>query len=152
MADFASVKPPAAQAKDDEHDDDVYPGSKKKRKAVAKAQGVEDVWEEFDSYVMDVGGGVELVFYSVGVLAQMLNREPQTVRKWERQGYLPLSKYRTPGRTVHGQKRSYTRPMIEGLVRIAKDEGVYGNTGKKVGSTAFPEKANRLFHEMGVLG
>jgi hypothetical protein len=131
--------------------EDYYPGSKKKRKAVTGAE-TKGGWDSIPKLTLEVRGK-DVEFYTLGVLAEMLDRLPQTVRKWERQGYLPVSKYRTPGRTKNGQKRIYTRLMIEGIVKIAREEGVLGNaSSRKVGNTKFSERVEALFNEMGVLG
>jgi hypothetical protein len=131
-----------ALAGEDKH----YPGSKKVRKAVAPRV---DPWDDVPSLVLHVRGE-PIRFYTVGVLASMLDdRKPQTVRKWERQGYIPKPPYYTPSRKVNGQKRLYTRRQIEGIVRIAKEEGVIGaSPNRNVSATKFPARVAKLFKRM----
>ena len=150
---FAGIKAPGEQSDDapPKVEDAFYPGSKKKRRAVTK-QEVKGGWDDIKYVDLEVRGNM-VRFYLVSVLAEQLERLPQTVRKWEKQGYIPRSKYRTPGRTEHGQRRIYTRPMIEGIVIIAKEEGVVGNVStRNVSATQFPQRVRALFIEMGVLG
>lgn len=152
---FAGIKAPGEAPPEDqleEADDSFYPGSKRRRKAVVGQQEVRGGWDDVKHVDLEVRG-VLVRFYLVSVLAERLDRLPQTVRKWERQGYIPESKFRTPGRTVHGQRRIYTRPMIEGIVEIAKQEGVVGNAStRNVSATRFPQRVREMFREMGVLG
>lgn len=87
-------------------------------------------------------------FYTVGTLAAALDRKPPAIRKWERLGYIPYSTWRTPGRTEHGQKRLYTREEIEGIVKIAREEGLIGDANRNVSATNFPERVRKLFKEL----
>lgn len=142
----------AAQKAEQPRDDDQhYPGSKQKKRSVTKRQP-KGGWEDIPK--LSYGVGDEIIdFYTVGTLAEMLGRKAQTIRKWENLGYIPESRFRTPGRTKHGQKRIYTRPMIEGIVKIAHEEGIVGNTtNRNVSATKFAERVTALFKEMGVLG
>src|SRR5574341_103113 len=70
--------------------------------------------------------GVEQEFFSIGQLGKALgNRSAVTLRKWEREGILPRSPYAKRGKDVRGNRRMYTRAMVEGLVQIAKEEKVF---------------------------
>lgn len=124
---------------------DTYPGSKKVRKAVAAAPV--DPWEEYPYVELNVRG-VSTRLYMVGTLAELLERKPPTIRKWERLGYIPQSPYVSPARTHHGQKRLYTREAIEGIVKIAKEEGITGESNRNVSGTRFPERVSQLFEEL----
>lgn len=137
FADLAVPKPPAA-------DPDLYPGSKQKRRAVA---GPRDPWADVPHVVLTVKG-VDTTFYTLGVLAEMLDRKPPAIRKWERLGYIPQTRWRSPGRTHNGQKRLYTRPQIEGIVKIAAEEGLIGDENRNVSATAFPDRVRKLFKEL----
>jgi len=71
-------------------------------------------------------GGKEQEFFSIGQLGKALgNRSAVTLRKWEREGILPKSPYTKPSDDPRGRRRMYTRAMVEGLVKIAKEEGVW---------------------------
>lgn len=145
LATFADI---AAPTSDDPYPDDTgsefYPGSKRKRRAVV---GKVDPWAELPHMDLTVRGEPRR-FYGVGVLAQMLGRKPPAVRKWERLGYIPESRYRSPGRGQHGQRRLYTREQIEGLVALAKEEGLIGDSIRNVSATNFPARAAALFKEL----
>lgn len=122
-----------------------YPGSKKVRRAVAKPP---DPWDSLPHLDLPYKGETRR-FYTVGVLAEKLGRQPQAIRKWERLGYLPMTRYRTNSRRVNGQKRLYTREQIEGIVRIATEEGVIGGeTNRNVSATEFPAKVAKLFKSL----
>lgn len=132
--------------------DDNYPGSTKKRRAVAGPQ--EDpapagAWEGV-AFVQFTYKGKLTRFYTVDVLADMLGRKSQTMRKWERLGYLPHTKYRKPGRGEHGKRRLYTRPVIDGVVRIAHEEGIT-TENRNVSATNFPARVLALFQELNAL-
>jgi hypothetical protein len=108
--------------------------------------GPVDPWEDIP-YVELTLRGVPTRFYGVRVLAEKLGRLPAAIRKWERHGYLPETPYRSPGLTTHGQRRMYTRAQIEGLVDIARDEGLL-RARRHVGTTNFPARAAKLFEEL----
>lgn len=125
----------------------TYPGSKQTRRAVAKQEPASE-WDAHKPVVLHVKGQ-PVEFYTVGVLAHFLDRKPPAMRKWEKLGYLPQSSYVTPGRNHHGQKRLYTRQLIEGLVEIAREEGVLGESNRNVSATNFPRRAAELFERLG---
>lgn len=67
--------------------------------------------------------GERRVFYTVGSVARILGRQAQTVRKWERNGWIPPASYRTTkssGSGLHNpsQKgyRLYSREQVELLL------------------------------------
>jgi|SRR6267142_611116 len=95
-------------------------------------------------------GGKETEFFSIGQLGKALgNRSPVTLRKWEREGILPKSPYTKPSNDPRGRRRMYTRGMVEGLVKIARDEGVlWPDKGKRLSETMFQVKAVRLFKSL----
>jgi len=92
-------------------------------------------------------GGKEQEFFSIGQLGKALgNRSAVTLRKWEREGILPKSPYTKPSDDPRGRRRMYTRAMVEGLVKIAKEEGVWlPDKGRRLSETMFQQKAVRLF-------
>jgi DNA-binding transcriptional MerR regulator len=67
----------------------------------------------------------------VGSVAKALGLQSVTIRKWERLGRLPLSRYRAPapkseqvpGKTPKG-RRLYTRHQIEVVITAADSAGV----------------------------
>ena len=54
---------------------------------------------------------VDLEMYTIGELAQRLDRQRQTLRKWEKQGIIPQAIYRSGA-----DRRLYTRNQIEAIV------------------------------------
>lgn len=53
----------------------------------------------------------ELEMYTIGELAQRLDRQRQTLRKWEKQGIIPQAIYRSGA-----DRRLYTKNQIEAIV------------------------------------
>lgn len=126
--------------------DKKYPGSRHTRRGVVEAAESDtppdDPLEGETPKTMMVNGK-EVEFFTVGVLARALQREVVTIRKWERQGYLPKARFRSAGAK---QNRLYTRPQILGIVQIAKEEGIYDPTKRKrVDKTNFAERVQALF-------
>lgn len=91
--------------------------------------------------------GKEMQFFPIGALALALgNRSTNTLRAWEKEGKLPKSVYVKPSKDPRGRRRMYTRAMVEGLVKIAKEEGVWlPDKGKKLSMTQFTARAVELF-------
>ncbi len=91
--------------------------------------------------------GKETQFFPIGALALALGgRSANTIRAWEKEGNLPKSVFVKPSADPRGRRRMYTRAMVEGLVRIAKEEGIFWpDKGKRLADTAFTEKAVELF-------
>jgi hypothetical protein len=94
-------------------------------------------------------GGVPTEFYMVGQLAAALSRSPVTIRKWERNGWIPIADFRTPAVTRNKTRRLYTRYQLETIVRLAYEEGLMDFTvdergrphpKKQVADTKFAER------------
>jgi hypothetical protein len=97
-----------------------------------------------------VVAGTETDFFTVGQLAQALGRQPGTMRKWEREGVIPKSTFQSPGRDgdVRGRRRLYTRAQVEGMVRIAAEEGVLVSHQKPIKETNFTARVVDLFKRL----
>lgn len=97
-----------------------------------------------------VVAGVETEFFTVGQLAKALGRQPVTIRKWEREGVIPKSTFQSPGRDddPRGRRRLYTREQIEGMVRIAHEEGVLVSHQKPIKGTEFTARVIDLFKRL----
>jgi hypothetical protein len=95
-------------------------------------------------------GGVETEFFTVGQLGRALGRQPVTIRKWEREGIIPKSTFQSPGRDddVRGRRRLYTREQVEGIVRIAYEEGVLVSHQKPIKGTNFTLRVIDLFKRL----
>jgi len=94
-------------------------------------------------------GGVEVLFYPIGALAKALNRKPVTIRMWEQSGVLPRSLFRSRHDQGAGKARLYPRMLIEGLIKIAEDEGLFD--GAPIASTRFTPRAIELYHSVNAL-
>lgn len=117
-------------------DDEYYPGSKRKRREAPEArqervqeerrQARED--EPWDAHPIEVWiGPTKYEMFRIGALAKALGRDSVTIRTWQRKGWLPRNSYQT--RPVKGSRgdagrRLFTRAQIEGIVQIAKEEGL----------------------------
>lgn len=91
-------------------------------------------------------------FFTIGALAQALQRENSTLRDWETMGYLPRAPRRTGSNapTRHGKRRLYLREEVEGLMKLADEEGLFkrgpgGQLSTRVADTGFPQRAQALF-------
>jgi MerR family regulatory protein len=55
--------------------------------------------------------GRETELFTIGELAEQLDRQRQTIRKWEREGIIPAATFRSKA-----GRRLYTRPQITAIV------------------------------------
>jgi len=97
--------------------------------------------------------GEEREFYTIGHLARALGYSVQSIRAWENTQLLPKSRYRSPNQRRANQpehltkgKRLWTREQIEGILRIASEEGVILN--KKPPTPRFASRVQTLFNEL----
>lgn len=131
----------------------TIPGSKTKRpgiertreeteKELEKVQQIADETAGWDSDPIHLTvQGQEREFFLISALAAALNRKPQSIRLWERKGYLPEARFRKAGKN-----RLYTRAQIEGLQALAVEEGLMDpDKRKRIDRTNFPERAEKLF-------
>lgn len=88
--------------------------------------------------------------FAIGVLARALDgRKPVTLRMWEREGLLPRTNFRSSKVQGGGKARLYTREQIEGIVEIAKEEGIYPRDSKvSIRFTNFTARVAALFREI----
>lgn len=129
---------------------DYYPGSKERR----RVNHVPD--DEPDAPDLGTGKtlivhGIEVEFFGIGDLARVLNRQPVTIRAWENEGILPRPTFTKPGRDSdpRGRRRLYTRRQIEGIWRIAREEGIL-EPGPRINilKTQFTRRVTDLFEEL----
>jgi MerR HTH family regulatory protein len=78
-------------------------------------------------------------FFEIRILAKQLRRKSNTMRAWHSSGFLPKARFHAYGR------RLYTRAQIEGLVRIAEEEGLLRDKRRNPATTHFPQRAKELF-------
>ncbi len=102
---------------------EYIPGSKKKRREInpkvsRRKSGETNGWDE--NPIIKTLGGKETEVFTIGALAQALEKTIVTIRLWERKGYIPRAPYRLRSKTLKGQKtggnRVYTRTLIESAV------------------------------------
>jgi hypothetical protein len=112
---------------------EYIPGSKKKRrdpdpKVSRRKSGESNGWDE--SPTIKTLGGKETEVFTIGALAQALEKTIVTIRLWERKGYIPRAPYRLRSKTLKGQKtggnRVYTRNLIESAVEEFNKRGLLG--------------------------
>lgn len=127
----------------------AFPG---KRAPVNRSTPVVDtspqVWDEKPTFYNHKGKLTE--FFTISHLSVALGRKPVTIRSWENKGLMPKSPYRSPrpqrgsipGKEAKG-RRLWTRPQIEGILKIAREEQVILNG--KPPTPAFARKVSNLF-------
>ena len=129
--------------------DEYYPGSKMKRREsqemrrqrvqAEKAQTREE--EDWDAHPVEVHvRGVKHEMFRVGALAKALGRDPVTIRAWMRKGWLPRNSYQTApvvGSRGDAGRRLWTRRQIEGIVQVAKEEGLLDDKPPRLVDTNF---------------
>lgn len=93
-------------------------------------------------------GGKDVEFFTVGQLAMALNRTSKTVRRWEEKGIIPVAIFRAPSKSPLGKQRLYTRAQVEGMMRIAKEEGLLYSNYQGIRKTRFTEKVTALFAKL----
>ena len=112
---------------------EYIPGSKKKRrdadpKVSRRKVGESNGWDE--TPIIKTLGGKEVEVFTIGALAQALEKSIVSVRLWERKGYIPRAPYRLRSKTLKGQKtggnRVYTRALIEVTIEEFSKRGLLG--------------------------
>lgn len=131
---------------------EFYPGSKQKVRTfeTPSEPRSEATFKEFMRKPrLGTIKGNEIKFYTIGELADALNRKPVTIRKWEADGFIPKATFIAPSGDKRGKRRLYTEAQILGLVQIAREEGVLEpnarGSWKPVTETNFRARAIELF-------
>jgi hypothetical protein len=130
---------------------EYYPGSK--RPIVRHPNRVESEAPDPDRWdakpkIFPVNG-VDTEFFTVGQLALALGgRQPVTIRKWERTGVIPKATFNKPSEDPRGKRRLYSRAQVEGMIRIAEEEGLLRKHSKPITQTNFKERVLALFREL----
>lgn len=132
-----------------------YPGSSRTRHVnrVIRPEGKSDSveWDDAPRKFNTAEG--EREFFTIGSLALALGRKSGTVRKWEREGVIPKATFRAPSGDPRGVRRLYSRDQIEGIVRIAYEEGLMNPLVQvTIASTAFTPRVIELFKELRISG
>lgn len=131
--------------------DEYYPGSSKKIKKTEPPPQPPPA-ESWDAHPRRYQVGPdEYEFFTIGDLAAALHRATVTIRHWEDAGILPVvPELRSPSTHPGKRHRIYSRPLVEGIVRIATEEGLlYPYSGRrKIADTGFKQKIHVLFREL----
>lgn len=116
---------------------DRLPGSKQQRreptaaaqKRKAQAFGESNGWDE--TPIIKLVKGVETELFTIGALAQALEKQIVTIRLWEKKGYIPTAPYRLRSKSLNGKKvngnRVYTRELIQIAIEEFSARGLLGS-------------------------
>lgn len=136
---------------------DYYPGSRQpilrhpNRPAEEGRKRVTGIDPEWDAKPrLFAVNGSEKEFFTVGQLASALGRRPVTIRMWEREGIIPKATFQIKAKNddPRGRRRLYSRAQVEGLVKIAMEEGVLITHLRPLSETRFTERAIALFQNL----
>lgn len=135
---------------------ELYPGSRKpiirhpNRVLDEKRRPDPDDWDSRPRVLPIRGVPTEL--FTVGHLAAALGRRPVTIRAWERNKVIPNATVWSPGKDKdpRGKRRLYTRAQVEGLVKIATEEGLMNGDNRSIQATDFTRRAFDLFRSLSV--
>lgn len=131
-----------------DYSSDHYPGSKQLRRAVAKPPAADRVEQDgWDAKpVIKSIKGQQMELFTVGQLGAAIGRSAVTVRLWERNGFIPKARMRLSAKNGIGGRRYYTRPQVEGIARIAKEEGLLKPQARLTPS--FTARVVQLFRDL----
>jgi hypothetical protein len=109
-----------------------YPGKRKPvlRQPEVKAMGGPQELEAWDDHPRVLYlAGVETEFFTIRHVALALGRSTRTIRTWERKEVIPPATFRAAkphkGSQVKTKgDRLWTRPQVEAMVRIAREERI----------------------------
>lgn len=130
-------------------EDRYYPGSRHKipdspppppRRAVDPG-----AWDEHP--IIRTVRGERMEFFSIGMVAKALGRSAATLRDWEGKGVIPKARYRTNSSDPKKARRLYTRAQVEGLVKLAREEGLMKGDRRPIPPT-FTDKVLALFKSL----
>jgi hypothetical protein len=95
--------------------------------------------------------GEEVIFFTIGALAQAVQKKPVTIKKWLQLHYIPEPAWRSPGwKEQFGGAgvRLWTKEQIDGIVKIATEEGIIGSRPHTMAATNFPQRVFGLWNQM----
>jgi hypothetical protein len=126
--------------------EDYFPGSQQPITPLASER---DLIEGISGKQFTIGGRpVEL--FTISQLAEVLNRKPVTIRKWEEKGFIPKATFTKPGvgGDPRGRRRLYSRQQVKAIVEIAESEGILHNPHAQISQTNFKARVLAAFKEL----
>lgn len=153
---FSRIFQPDAEESWDEEEPQYYPGSKMvipEAPPPPRAKPMDDDPWDLNPKVLLLNG-VEVEFFPISALARAVGKSSKTIREWERIGVLPKARYRSRHRDPAKAYRLYSRAQIEGIRRIAGEEGMLTWKPANIQASNFTARVVALFHslETGVSG
>lgn len=128
--------------------EEYFPGSSRKITASSTKTPAKEETHTWDASPRKYAWNETIYeFFSVGHLAMALQKSAVTIRLWESQGYIPQTQ-RAPSEHPSKRQRIYSRAQIEGIVRIAAEEGILGEARPRLDRTRFKERVLDLFIEL----
>jgi hypothetical protein len=120
--------------------------ARRQREAVERRESKEE--EPWDAHPKRIPfQGFEIEFFPIGALAKALGRRPVTIRSWIDKSWIPKARFKTPdipGTRGNAGRRLWTRKQIEGIARVAREEGLLDPKPPLIQTTRFSE---RVFSE-----
>lgn len=114
------------------------------RRLYSHYPGIEETAWDLHPYVLPVDGAPR-EFFTIGHLGAAINRAPGTIRYWESKRFFPKPSFTVNGADKYKRRRLYTRAQIEGVIRIAQEEGLLNHSRRYLGQTRFTERCFELF-------
>ena len=87
--------------------------------------------------------GIKTRLWGVGVLAERLHRNPQTVRRWEKEGIIPIAPFRD---SSSHRNRMYSTEHIDAIVKCFEESGM--KNGKSIAETEFSNLVYKEFENL----
>jgi hypothetical protein len=137
-------------------EDEFYPRSRQRRREPVEARRQREATERqmtkeeqpWDAHPKEIWfRGTRYEMFPIGSLARALHRRPVTIRSWITKGWLPKARFKTQdivGTRGNAGRRLWTRGQIEGITRIAREEGLLDPKPPFIQTTRFSE---RVFSE-----
>lgn len=116
---------------------DKAPGSRQERRAPSELseKRKKQIYGESNGWdakpIIKLVKGVETELFTIGALADALEKKIVTIRLWEKKGYIPAAPYRLRSKSLNGKKvngnRVYTRELIEIVIEEFKVRRLLGS-------------------------